>query len=207
MSDLYTIGYSVLNVDDFIAYLHKYKITALCDVRSVPYSQYKSEFNREPFKKILAEHSIAYVFLGDLCGARIEDPECYINGRASFPDIEKSEMYQAGLKRIEQGLAGYNLVLMCAEKDPIACHRTILICRSLKKRGIKIKHILSDGSIEEHEESENRLMMMYKLDQPSLLHTETERLNEAYQKQGEKIAYHEESGEQDSVHSEVKTSR
>jgi hypothetical protein len=79
---------------------------------------------------------------------------------------------------------------MCAEKDPITCHRTILICRNLLlSEGITIKHILSNGRVEDHKDSELRLMKLFKLDQPDLFRTDQQRLDDAYSRQGENIAY------------------
>ena len=80
---------------------------------------------------------------------------------------------------------------MCAEKDPIACHRTILICRNLRSVDIQILHLLGDGTVEDHKVTERRLMKLYNLDQPSLYLTKAQSLEEAYNLQGEKIAYSE----------------
>ena len=85
----------------------------------------------------------------------------------------------------------YQITLMCAEKDPISCHRTILICRNLRSNDIQILHLLGSGTIEEHKVTEKRLMKLYNLDQPNLFLTEAQRLEEAYDLQGEKIAYSE----------------
>jgi hypothetical protein len=78
---------------------------------------------------------------------------------------------------------------MCAEKDPITCHRTILICRNLLHPEIKIEHILSDGSLEAHKDSEKRLLKLFKLNEPDLFRNEQQRIDDAYSMQGEKIAY------------------
>lgn len=78
---------------------------------------------------------------------------------------------------------------MCAEKDPINCHRTILICKHLKNDNIKIIHIIDSNATENHTETELRLMKLYQLDQPDLFINESERLEEAYNRQWGKIAY------------------
>lgn len=80
---------------------------------------------------------------------------------------------------------------MCAEIDPINCHRTILVCRNLRSVDIKISHILSNGRLEDHIKTEKRLMKLFHLYQPDLFKTESERLEEAYDLQGERIAYKE----------------
>jgi len=188
---IYTIGYSCFTIDGFISLLKKHQITAIADVRSIPYSQFKPEFNREALINYLRKKNIMYVFLGDHCGARIDAPECYINGKADYTLISKHAKFQEGIARLHKGMQRYKIALMCAEKDPISCHRTILICKNLRSVDIKILHLWCDGTIEDHRVTEKRLMKLYNLDQPNLYLTEAQSLEEAYNLQGEKIAYSE----------------
>jgi hypothetical protein len=76
---------------------------------------------------------------------------------------------------------------MCAEKDPVACHRTILVCRELKKY-LQIFHILDGSTLEQHEITEKRLLRLHKLEDEELFRSLEERLEEAYNKQGKKMA-------------------
>ena len=186
---IFTIGYSSFPLEGFIRTLKEYKINAVADVRSQPYSQFKPDFNREILKEELAKDNIAYVFLGGECGARVDDPGCYIDGKVDYNLVAKNQKFRAGLGRIKRGMEKFNIVLMCAEKDPITCHRTILICRNLASRGINIRHILSNGSIESHKDSELRLLKLYKLNHPDMFRSEQQRLDDAYMRQGKKIAY------------------
>jgi len=186
---IYTIGYAPHTIETFIMALQKNHVSAVADVRSSPYSQFKSEFNREKLKECLQKNNIAYVFLGDTCGARVEDSSCYVNGKVDYDLVAKSQNFLEGLNRIKKGLEKFSLALMCAEKDPITCHRTILICRNIQSRNIKVKHILSDGEVEDHKNAEKRLLKLFKLHHPDLFRTEKQRLDDAYARQGEKIAY------------------
>ena len=189
MNELFTIGYSPHTLDSFLGILKKYQISALADVRSSPFSKFKPEFNKDSLKVFLKEHEIAYVFLGDYCGARVEDLSCYVNGKVDYKLVAENPKFKEGLERIRKGMENFRIALMCAEKDPITCHRTILICRNLLSAGIKIKHILGNGKVEEHEVSEHRLMKLFNLDNSDLFCSERERLEDAYSQQGEKIAY------------------
>jgi len=189
VNKLFTIGYSPHSLDSFFHVLSRHEITALVDVRSSPYSKYKPEFNQESLTRFLTIKKIAYVFLGDYCGARIDDPSCYVNGKVDYRLVAKNQKFKEGLIRIKKGMENYKIALMCAEKDPITCHRTILICRNLLQPEIKIKHLLSDGSVETHEESEKRLLKLFKLNDPDLFRSEQQRIDDAYSLQGEKIAY------------------
>jgi hypothetical protein len=88
-------------------------------------------------------------------------------------------------------MQSYRLALMCAEKDPIMCHRTILVCRHLRSEDIAIKHILEDGRIEDNPESEKRLMQRLKIPPLQLFESTEELIQRAYDIQGRKIAYAE----------------
>ena len=112
-----------------------------------------------------------------------------MNGKVESKLVAENQKFKEGLKRIQKGLEKFCIALMCAEKDPITCHRTILICRNLLTAGIKIKHILGNGKTEDHRDSENRLMKLFKLNYPELFRSEQQRLEDAYSRQGEKIAY------------------
>ena len=186
---IYSIGYATHTIESFINTLKKFNITAIADVRSLPYSKFKPEFNRENLKQALINNGIEYVFLGDNIGARIEAPECYKNGKADYHLISKRPLFQKGLGRILKGMKKYSIAIMCAEKDPINCHRTILICKHLKNDNIKIIHIIDSNTTENHTETELRLMKLYQLDQPDLFINDSERLEEAYNRQWGKIAY------------------
>jgi len=188
-NELFTIGYAPHGLESFLRILHKYRITAVADVRSSPYSRFKPEFNKDRVAGFLAEQQIAYVFLGDYCGARVEDPACYVDGRVDYALVAETPKFKEGLQRIIAGMEKFRLALMCAEKDPLACHRTILICRNLAATGIGIRHVLGNGGLEEHRASEVRLLELFGLDRPDLFRTELQRLAEAYARQGGKIAF------------------
>ena len=73
---VFTIGHSTHPQERFIALLRQHGITALCDVRSKPYSRMNPQFNREELEEALLAHGIAYRFLGEELGARSDDPHC-----------------------------------------------------------------------------------------------------------------------------------
>src|SRR3990172_4586648 len=155
---LFTIGYSSRAIDDLVALLEQHKKTALCDVRSLPYSSRNPQYNREPLKNALKSHNIEYVFLGEELGARPKDPACYVDGKAIYQKIADSILFKNGLERIKLGMQkNYVLVLMCAEKDPMTCHRSILICRSLRNTGLDIRHIIDHEATETQADLEKRL--------------------------------------------------
>jgi uncharacterized protein (DUF488 family) len=189
MNELYTIGHSTHATETFTGLLSTHSITAICDVRSQPFSKFNPQFNREVIQAELTKNGIAYVFLGKELGPRSDDPACYSEGKAQYNRIAKTDLFQQGLKRIIKGMETYRIALMCAEKDPVMCHRTILVCRHLREQGIKIKHIMEDGSIEENSDTIRRLMQMLKIQETNLFQSTEEIIQSAYDIQSEKIAY------------------
>jgi uncharacterized protein (DUF488 family) len=186
---LYTVGHSVHSWEHFLALLKQHGVNALCDVRSSPYSRYSPQFNREALKKTLKAEGIAYVFMGKELGARSDDPACYIRGQANYGLIAATAPFQDGLARVRRGLERYTVALMCAEKDPLTCHRTILVARALRAPDVSIAHIHADGLLETNTDAEKRLLKLVKLPEESLFASQTDLIERAYDLQAEKIAY------------------
>src|SRR3989337_708818 len=195
--ELYTIGHSTHSIGEFIKLIAMHSITAVCDVRSTPYSQFTPQFNRELLQQELKKHNISYVFLGEELGVRSDNPNCYVNGKVQYGCLAQEPKFYEGINRLVEGLKNYRIALMCAEKDPITCHRTILICRNLRSRDIEIKHILGDGKIESNIDLEQRLLDILKMPYNDLFISSKDLIEQAYDIQGEKIAYVRSSYEED----------
>ena len=161
---LFTVGHSNLSIEDFIDLLREYRVNAIADVRSHPYSGYLPHFNRDLLKLELLKAKIKYVFLGEQLGARPKDLSCYINGKAVYKKIADSDSFKVGIERILTGVNTYSIALMCSEKDPLSCHRTILICKHLRRFEIDIAHIIDRNSLESHSDLENRLLDLHGFD-------------------------------------------
>jgi uncharacterized protein (DUF488 family) len=193
VTQIYTIGYAEHTVESFHTDLDRYSITAVADVRSNPHSKFKPEFDAEAISRALRHWGIAYVFLGDECGARPDDPACYVDHVVSFEKVADQPAFQRGMERLREGMRHYTIALMCAEKDPVCCHRMILLCRHLGRQpGVTIDHIRSDSTCESNEAAEERLLGLLDLasdELPGLGRSREERLDEAYRRQGERIAY------------------
>ena len=141
-----TIGHSNHVLDVFLALLRQHRVTAVADVRSAPYSRFNPQFNREPFAKALEAEGIRYVPLGNELGGRSDDPACYEGGRIRYDRVAATASFRSGLARVVQGAAKYRIALMCAEKEPLDCHRTLLVARALDAQGVDIAHIHADGA-------------------------------------------------------------
>jgi len=158
MQQLYTIGHSTHSALDFLTLLRQHGIEVIADVRSHPYSRRHPHFARERLRASLAEARIGYVFLGRALGARREEPECYVDDQARYDRIALLPTFAQGMNRLLSGAHHYRVALMCAEQDPLTCHRAILVCQELKKHGATSVHIHRDGSLEDAEASEWRLI-------------------------------------------------
>ncbi len=194
MKELFTIGHSVHTVEGFVALLKQHAVNALCDVRSSPYSRHSPQFNRESIKEDVLKHGIRYIYLGAELGPRSSDLSCYENGKVQYQRIAEKEIFQQGLSRLQKGMETHRIALMCAEKDPLTCHRMLLICRNLRRPIIHIRHILEDGSLEDNRDTEHRLMKLMKIDAADLFSSEEEQIQRAYDLQADKIAYILEEG-------------
>ncbi len=193
---IYTIGHSDHPIGRFIGLIKQHDITAIADVRSVPYSRFHPQFNKDTLSASLEKEGIGYLFLGKELGGRPEDPACYKNGQVDFGLLAERGEFKNGLESILEGSERYRIALMCAEKEPLDCHRTILVCYNLKRPDISIKHILYDGTLEDHRDAESRLVgarhRLAPTSEQDLFNqdaNDSERLERAYKKRANGIAY------------------
>ena len=189
---VYTIGHSNRTLQEFLALLVENELTAVADVRSQPYSRMNPQFNRESLAESLGKHEIAYVFLGEELGARSRDPACYVDGKVQYDALAQTKLFAHGLDRVEKGALRYRLALMCAEKEPLACHRFILVARHLARRGFQVRHIIDSHVVEDHEASVARLLVELRMDSMHLFGTQNDLVELAYERQAAKIAFSQE---------------
>ncbi len=188
-----TIGHSTHTIEVFAGLLRKHGVTALADVRSAPFSRFNPQFNRDALECTLKAQGIKYVFLGLELGARSDDPACYENGRVQYARLAQKDAFRTGLDRVLEGAAKYRLALMCAEKEPLECHRTLLVARALVARGAVVEHILADGSIESHESALTRLLDLVGLPQQDLFRDRQQLFEEGMARQEARIAFVDEA--------------
>lgn len=188
-TSIFTIGHSNHAIEDFLNMLAAHGVTAIADVRSSPYSRFNPQYNREDLKKALASKRIRYVFLGAELGARSDDPSCYVDGKVQYDRLAESAAFSFGIGRVIEGARTHRVALMCAEQDPLDCHRTILVSRELIENDVEVTHILSDGSKESHDQSMIRLLGSLRISSYDMYRTPEQIYEEAYRKQGIRIAY------------------
>lgn len=186
---VFTVGHSTHSFERFISFLRAHEITAVTDVRSKPYSRIAPHFNRDSLERSLKQHAIKYVFLGAELGARSDDPQCYKEGRVQYRCLANTDLFRSGLERVIKGATSYRIALMCAEREPLVCHRTILVARALADMGVPIKHILANGTAESHDDAMERLLRLVGFSNQDLFKPHVELVAEALARQEERIAY------------------
>jgi uncharacterized protein (DUF488 family) len=128
MPTLYTIGHSNKTIKEFVEKLKENSIDVLVDVRSVPYSKYNPQFNREAMKVVLADAGILYVYRGKNLGGK-GGKEANIGWNEAIDELIAKSVNR-------------KLCVMCSEADPNDCHRKSTIEPDFIAKGGEIVHIL-----------------------------------------------------------------
>lgn len=168
--ELYTIGHSNMPVDEFLVLLRANEIQTLVDVRSSPYSQYTSQFDRENLHLKLEDVGMEYIFAGGALGGRPKDPTCYKSGRVpdgkanylelvDYGEVAKRPWYQDGIGQLLDLASVNRVAVMCSEEDPSDCHRQHLITKTLLQCGVSVWHIRRNGPNELGREQPEQLTL------------------------------------------------
>lgn len=158
MSFLYTIGHSNHPIDTFVALLTGAGVDLVVDVRSVPHSRRFPQFAKKALTNALTEHGIGYRWMGDALGGLKHRREV-----ATFDQVAATQAFRAALATLVRLTHTHTPALMCAEREPMTCHRTILVARHLRDQPVTLAHILGDGRIEPHADFEARLVRQTRI--------------------------------------------
>ncbi|HEV2195478.1 MAG TPA: DUF488 domain-containing protein [Candidatus Acidoferrum sp.] len=191
---VFTIGHSNLELEDFFSTLSRHGVQTVCDVRSRPASSRFPQFNREGLEVNLRDAGFRYEFLGESLGGRPADPRVYqANGLVDYFRRRKARDFVAEVERVVELAGKQEVALMCAEEDPLHCHRFLMICPELLERGVTPVHIRRGGVLESQREAEDRLLALNDLTaftSDSLFVTErSSALEDALRRQAEEHAF------------------
>ncbi len=191
---LFTLGHSNLEFDQFVGLLSNLQVQLLADVRSSPHSGRFPQFSQPVLQKMLEEGGISYLFLGEELGGRPDDLDAYRrDGVVDYRARRKSYAFGAGLERLLAELERRRIALMCAEEDPLECHRFLMICPELVRKGIRPLHVRGDGRIETQEAAENRLLETHGFagiaNHTLFPQKRDDALEQAYELQAQKVAF------------------
>ncbi len=188
-SDLFSLGHSNHSLERFLELLENAGVTAVADVRSSPYSKRAPWFNQRDLKHELRGHGIAYAFLGEELGGRPKSTDLFRGGIADYAAMARAPSFKSGLDRLLTGRDNHRIAMVCSERDPLHCHRCLLVGRQLAGLGVNTRHIHADGKQEEQMDAEERLLREERLGGNDLLKPRAEQLGEAYLRRNRKVAY------------------
>jgi len=127
---IFTIGYEGATVGEFLHALTEAGVKRVIDVRAVPNSR-RPGFSKTPLRNALSEEGIDYVHLRAL-GTPADGRAAARAGRHDdlvriyAGQLELPEAIAEGAKMLD--LAGEEpSALLCYERDPAGCHRTLLL--------------------------------------------------------------------------------
>jgi uncharacterized protein (DUF488 family) len=153
MATVYTIGHSRHRWEHFLALLKQHRIARVVDARSRPFSRFNPHFNRERLRGALAEAGIAYDWRGEALGGRPDDLRFLREGGALDLDaLWRWPPLVADLETVAARASDERQALLCAEENPLQCHRRFLLTPPLVNRGIEVLHIRGDGRLEPEKE-------------------------------------------------------
>ena len=187
--DIFSIGHSNLAAECFTAMLRAAGADTVADVRSVPASRFCPWFSAKNLAPLLANESMAYLGFGSALGGRPRDPSLYCDGVVDYEAMARTPGFEAGLDRLIAEVGRHRLCLMCSERDPLDCHRCLLVARALAARGLTIGHILHDGVIEPHAATEQRLLQLESTDGDLFAAGQNERMAAAYRRRARAVAF------------------
>lgn len=184
MNPVFSIGHSDHAIADFIALLTHHGVSALADVRAAPYSRHQPQYCKEFLVDALRTAGLAYVYLGEQLGGR---PSARVRAQMQgngYAAMAVTQTFQEGIGRILEGGKRHRIALMCAERDPLDCHRALLVGRALAARQAAIEHIHLDGRTESQATLESRLLAAAgRADGGDLFSSQAELLDLAYLRQ------------------------
>lgn len=188
---VFTIGHSNHSWEEFVKLLLRNRIEEVADVRSAPYSRYVAHFNYSELQPALEDIGIGYAYLGGELGGRPADRSCYdADGQVLYDKVAATDAFDDGISQVIRRADDCRIVLLCTEKEPLECHRTLLVARALAGRGVAVEHILSDGDVEKHSRTMERLVRLFKLPpNGDMFRTKDDAINEAMALQAKKVAY------------------
>jgi uncharacterized protein (DUF488 family) len=192
--DLFSIGHSNIPAERFMALLRATGVNAIADVRSTPFSRFFPWFSGKALAASLRQEGMMYLPYGAVLGGRPRDATLYCDGIADYEAMARQPDYQTALDRLLADAAQSRVCLMCAEREPLDCHRCLLVTRSLAERGLAVGHILHDGTVEPHGTTEQRLLALSGERDDLFVTGQTERLAAAYRGRARAVAYRAKPG-------------
>jgi len=158
---LYTIGHGNLELEPFIDILRENKVRWVADLRSAPVSRMFPWFNKNELADAFEEAGIRYLFLGNKLGGKPREGEAdgeWVQGKlnpALVTNLSRTQRWREGIAYLagvvksmdEENETG---CLLCSEKDPNNCHRSLVSFQIEKAvTGLSVLHLGHDSTVRE----------------------------------------------------------
>jgi uncharacterized protein (DUF488 family) len=149
---VFTLGYQQRSLEEYVRELITVRIQVLVDVRETAWSR-KPGFSKSALQRRLAEAGIAYVharFAGNpkVIRSRSTTHEECLLGYQHHLDANEEILAEFELHMLTWLEAGLRVCLLCYERHPEDCHRSILLDAWADRRGtpVRIRHIGPNGA-------------------------------------------------------------
>jgi uncharacterized protein (DUF488 family) len=156
---LYTVGHSTHSAEEFVELVRGAEIECIADVRRYPGSRRNPQFGREALAATLEEAEIGYLFAGEELGGRRKPVAGSPNDGwrvaqfQGYADHMTTPEFESGLARVLGEARERSTAVMCAEAPWQKCHRRLISDAALA-RGFEVRHVLRDGTTQQHELTE-----------------------------------------------------
>lgn len=141
MTQLFTIGHSAHTAEHLADLLLRAGVTVVADVRSQPFSRWHPQHSQDAMRTQLDRAGIGYVHLGDRLGGR----PAGVRPAGGFDLIARSAAFRDGLDELIERCETTPVAVLCAEENPAACHRNLLVARHVEPAGVRVVHLRGDG--------------------------------------------------------------
>lgn len=144
MGNIFTIGYEGATLHDFVATLQHWGIQRLLDVREIAQSRRRG-FSKMALSTALADVGISYTHLRQLGDPKPGREAARRGDVAAFKSIFEDHLELPKTKEALQTAADLcqseATVLLCFERNPQLCHRTLVANRLTDLCSLSVRHL------------------------------------------------------------------
>lgn len=152
---IFTIGHSDRAASRLFAILGEVHVAVLVDIRAWPRSQRYPHFDTARLRAAADSEGLTYHWAGRHLGGkrRPRANSRHIglsdDGLRGFADHMESDEFQRAATQLTALAGRAPTVVMCAERDPCRCHRSLL-SDYLTLKGVQVVHLLDLGERQDH---------------------------------------------------------
>ena len=167
VGSVFTIGHSNMKPAEFNALIKRFGIDFVVDIRSVPASKKYPHFNEKALSESLADMGVDYQNVKEFGGHQHykDNPDMYI---LSYDEVFEKKEFAEKMENLRKCVEdGSRIALLCAESDPMDCHRMLMMGRALAHpevygstaEPIDVQHITRKGYVLSQEFFEKKLVV------------------------------------------------